>query len=53
MHLHTLLSGRPDILRQAHLANLALAYATLREFADGWNEVWEAPSKTLTRAQQG
>ncbi len=33
MHLHTLLSGRPDILRQAHLANLALAYATLREFA--------------------
>lgn len=33
MHLHNLLSGRPDILRQAHLANLALAYATLREFA--------------------
>ncbi len=33
MQLHTLLSGRPDILRQAHLANLALAYATLRDFA--------------------
>lgn len=33
MQLHTLLSGRPDILRQAHLSNLALAYATLRDFA--------------------
>lgn len=33
MHFHTLLSGRPDILRQAHLANLALAFATLRDFA--------------------
>lgn len=33
MNLSTLLSQRPDLLRQVRLANLAFAYQTLREFA--------------------
>lgn len=33
MKISTLISGRPELLRQAHLANLALAHETLRNFA--------------------
>jgi hypothetical protein len=34
MKLSTLLTQRPSLLRQARLANLAFAYATLTTFAD-------------------
>ena len=33
MKLSTLISSREDLLRRAHLANLALAHETLRRFA--------------------